>query len=336
MLGEYHDILGKAWDFTKRYRSMWWFGLFAAFLGGNGGEYELFVQHFFDLQDKKGFYSILDPGSVSERWEVAQRFFSEAGAAGWVGALVVAIIALFFIWIVMISQSALVHAVGRKIPARGMTFDKMFSAGREFWVKTFALNLTAKAAILILFLIVAWPITWAMRNDPSTGLRVGLDIVVFFLLVPGAIIISFLTKYAMSFAILKNKTIGESIKSSWKLFTEHWLVTAELSLLVFALNVLMGLGMVVILAIFTLPIYFLAGFIAGAGLTTAFWILVFITAIIFFSIIFMFGAAFSTFQWAAWTFLFVELTKKKRESILARWIRALFPRTSARLSLQRS
>jgi len=326
MIGEYKNVLRDAWQFTKRNRFMWWFGFFAALLGGNGGEWELLIRNFADFKAERGLLFGFTSESLSESWDTWQLVFTDYGVWAWVGAISIIIIALFLIYVIMVSQAGLVYDIGKKLPRRALIFDNVFQVGREYVRPTFWLNVISKAVTVGLFVLIALPFIYALGDDPDEGLRAILDITNFVVMVPIAIIVSFLLKYALAFVVLKKQSIGQAIRHAWKLFISNWVITLEMAFLIFILNSLVGIASVAVIMIFGLPVLFLSSFLVSAGFVTAVWILLFVAAFVFMMVLFVAGSAFSTFQWAVWVHLFNALTTQERESIVLRWIRRFFPR----------
>ena len=116
----YRPILKKAWSISKRYKSLWFFGLFATIIS-SGGEYEIISRSIYDPTNQGGFITI-----IIESFKTAVDSAMSVGGNVWANMfqsiikfpvasivallilLIIVAIGLFFAWIAITSQIGLI------------------------------------------------------------------------------------------------------------------------------------------------------------------------------------------------------------------------------------
>ncbi len=320
----YRNILSQAWKITWRYRYLWFFGLFAALLG-NGGEMEIVLNGFDGgssniipgLQSLHGLLQI-DFFSVHTLDNIGQLLINDPATLLVSLAIFLLIIFLtaFIVWLVIISQGALVHNAARVISGKKHDFKSGLEAGmKKFW-PVFGLNATVKIIIYILLLIVSLPVLAETYRSTAT---ISLSFVILFLIfVPLSVVLSFVVKYAVAYAVIKGNHFIDAIRLSWRLFTRNWLVSVEMAFLLFFINLLAGLCLLFLIFVLAIPFLFVALVFIKSGLFFSFWAVVILAMILFLLIIMFVGACLAVFQISSWTGLFIELTGRGGTSKLTR------------------
>jgi hypothetical protein len=311
----YRSIFRQAWDITWQYKYLWFFGFFAALLG-NGGEYEIL---------SKGLRGDMSQGTVSFlRGTFETGLFSSQGLSNLmatmktdpytvltiflVGLLSLALF-IFVIWLVMISQGALVNNAAMVKMKKKTDFQSNINSGiGNFW-GILGLNLISKSLIYLIFGIISIAIIFS-------NMFYGLLFIIF---IPVAISISFIIKYAVAYLVVKKTAFIESISKGWNLFFNNWLVSLEMAFLLFFINLFVGLCLVVLLIILSVPFLFLIILFNKFASVFFFFIMAGFSVVLFLSLVFIIGSMLATFQVSAWTTLFMELESKGGVSRLHRF-----------------
>ncbi len=320
----YRQILGQALRNTWKHKYLWFFGLFAAFLG-NGGELEFIFRGFDGTLTQglfPGFKRLAATGvfSFSTLANIKQLAIKDPFNLFIVLSvlLMVFILAAFLIWLVIISQAALVNNVSLIEGGKKHSFGQGLSAGiKKFW-PVFGLNFLGRSIIYILFIALALPIviSWNRAVDPSiAGLLFVISFIVF---VPASIVISFIIKYAIAYKVIRGEGFWASLRSGWQLFTKNWLVSLEMAFILFFINFMVGVGLIIILLVLAVPFLFLTLLFSKLALLFNFWIIVFAALIVYLVLIVWVGAMLSTFQIYSWTSLFLRLISQGGVSKLVR------------------
>lgn len=320
----YRNILKQAWGLAWSNKYLWWFGIFAALLGNS--ELEI-------LFNSLGG----DPGqTMFPAWQriVSTGVFS-SGTYGNIGnlfkddtlnliifllvALIALAVLLFLVWLAIVSQAAIVSGSAAAVKQKKTSLKAGLKAGiLNFWPVLF-LNILIKAAVYILLAAISWPVIF-FPGGLSANLFYILALII---AAPAAMILSFIMKYAVAYTVVNGSRIGQALKQSWRLFKANWLVSFEMAILLFFINLLVGLA--VFLAILTLaaPFLFLGLIFYYSLALVGSWFIAILALICFLSIIITGGAVLSVFQIAAWTSLFLELDKKRGASKLVRIVKGI-------------
>ncbi len=314
----YRFILKQAWQISKKFKYLWFFGLFASITAiGGSWEYSLISQgmggnlidnSYLNLEKLINIFDILGGiglGMVS--------LFTN-GFVGAMNALAILITTFVFfaaaIWIAICSQGALVNSLknileGKKKNTEIKIRENLTVGHRNFW-PLFGLNITIQLFILFSFLIVSLPLLILALNDFS-GLNI-LYVILFIIFIPLATGAALAIKYAVAYQVFEEKGFMKSLLKGWGLFKKNWLISLEMAVILFIVSFLAGL---LFLAIVFFPLSLI--FIGSLALQQI-W-LSYILMFLALAAVILFGSVLTTFQVSAWTGLFVEL---KEKNILAK------------------
>lgn len=313
----YRIILKKAWDITRKYKFLWFFGIFALWLG-NGGEMQIFFKTLYAVQDL----------SASQIPQVLNNFLMidfirNAGNLQsiliWVLFIVLELVFVFIgVWLVVTSQVAIIRATDEASNGKKPMFVDSFKGSQMYFWKVLGLNIISEVIIgLFVSLFVILLLLIVVNLGSQFKFLVGVIIFVIFL--PIAIIISFVMRYAINFVVLKEEKFLDSISKAWFLFKTNWLVSLEMTLALLIINSLIGLIIVYFTIIIIGPFFRMDMMSLFAFQNVAFGLIFFKLLPLF--LIYMFvGAGIAVYQTVAWTLLFNELVSSKRYSKLVRII----------------
>lgn len=319
----YRKILSRAWQITWRSKYLWFFGLFAALLG-NGGELEIIFRGFNgDISQKllPGWQRFAETGIFNTN------IFSNAGRLlindpiSLIFILVVFLMIIFLvgflIWLVIVSQAALVNNSANIIAGKSHDFKQGLEVGlKKFW-PVLGLNILIKAMIYIVFVLLSLPVIFSVAQSNFIAANL-LFLISFLLFIPLAIALSFIIKYAIAYVVIKGSRFVEAIKLGWQLFIKNWLVSVEMAFILFFINFFVGLCLLLLFLILAVPFLFLALIFVKATLYFNFWLIIILALILYLSIIVLVGAGLATFQISSWTGLFVELVSRGGMSKIVR------------------
>ena len=101
------------------------------------------------------------------------------------------------------------------------------------------------------------------------------------------------------------------MEKGWKIFQNNWLVSLEMSLILFLINFAVGIVTIAVISLFFLPLLLLSLQLYLPLLTALSFILTLAAMLVAASI-------FNTFQISTWTSLYIHLQEKKGLSKLER------------------
>jgi len=300
----YRQILQQAWEHTKAHRWLWLFGLFAALIVGNGGEIDIYFNHLGTLTEDTSFLS----PSFWLRWQLGLAIFG------------VGLLSMVVIWFIITAQTVLIYAANHSQSAGGLEFKNYIKIAQKYWWSIFVLNLIQKIFILGLLLVLAIPWLAAFLQYKILYYEIMYLIISFVILVPLAILTSFLFKYAANYIVIAEQRLLPALSSAWKLFRRNWLVSLEMAGLIFCLNLLVSFSLLVIYILSSSPFIILST-VSGLAANSYSGLLSFVLIAYYILVILivLLGAVFSTFQWSAWTILFKEISVGRGQSKITRW-----------------
>jgi hypothetical protein len=320
----YRDILKKSLAVTFEHKNLWFFGIFAALLGGIG-RYSM-------------SFSRIPEDWNSSVFSTAAIFYGQFSAAGNVFAnlanifkrdpvsasifmaflIIIVLVSIFLLWLAVVSQAGLINNSAKIIKSNGKKERVTIQDGLAVGVKSFwpvlGYNMVAAALTCFFAVLVGLPLIFlTAQSDASVYL---LYILLFVLFIPLALIISFLTKYAICFSVIKGQKFVDSFIEACMLFGQNWLISLEMALILFIIDFLFVMAMGIIFLVLAIPYLFIAkilslGVFILIGADVFFPLAVVIGLFLALVAIILAGAMITCFKTVAWTDIFINLVDKK-------------------------
>ncbi len=314
----YRLFLKQAWNITKRYPHIWFFGMFASLLS-LGGEYQIIA---------KGTTSTPGGQFISDGNLLLQNFFNPSfysnlaelaieNKAALISLITIFLLALALIivmfYLAILSQAAIVkqsaNIIISKKKKEHLTINEgLVEARKHFW-RVLALNFSSYVIVSLSLILVSLPLLFLLITD-SIALNVSYAIL-FIIFVPIALSIALIIKYAIAIRILEERSFVASLTKAVNIFKDNWLVSLEMALILFLINFIVGVVTIFFISLFFLPMLFIA---------LQFFVPILAALSLLLSIGTMLIAAswLNTFQISAWTGLYLHLQDKKGHSKLER------------------
>lgn len=315
----YRDILKRSALITWRNKYLWFFGLFASLLVSTGRFNMSFSQTSDDWS--KNIFSNLalffNNGVLSGNFfrGVGLYFRQDPIAASifTVFFMVVFVLALFLLWLAVVSQGGLTADSAKIIKSNGKGEKPTIKSGLEIGAKKFwpvlGFNLIAIILVYLFSAIVGLPLVY-ISPRPDIDIML-LYTLLFILMIPLALIISFLGKFAVCFSVIKGKKFIDSIEHAIKLFAKHWLISIEMALILFFIDFIAIFAIGLVLLILAIPYFFVSIAVATVFSVGIFWLSVVLGLTLAIIIVIFSGSMLTTFHIVAWTDIFIDLTEKK-------------------------
>lgn len=322
MASLYRNILKQSFKIAWRKKYLWFFGLFAIILTSNDAEFEI-LNRFFKSNDS-GLFSPLEAISSAGvlSWQGLNNAFSLLKTdpisllASILVLVIIVLLIIFIVWLMIISQSALVKNTSLVIAGKENNIQSGVETGlRNFW-QVFGFNVLNKLAIAIAAAIISLPVTLGLFSGQAV-ISVSLFILIFLVLVPVSLSISLIIKYAIAFRVIKGFSFIESIRRSWVLFWNNWLVSLEMAITLFVINFFASIAIIIAVLMLVWPFFLLSYLAALISAGTLLFIQILSVAIIFVFVVAC-GSFLAVFQVSSWTGLFLELINRGATSKLAR------------------
>lgn len=319
----YRATLRRAWQITSRHKKLWIFGLLAALLG-NGGEYEFLLNQFGDISKNDwgvagGLLSFFG-ASGQNAWLILTKLVQNLPTAAFVTLGIIVILAMVALWLAVIAQGALIKGVVEVEDEREVKLGSLFRAGQEQFWPLLAIVITSRFLAVFILAVIGAPLMalWLLLSGNATAL--GLTFLALVLAAPLFIIFSLIAKLAAAYQMTEGKGWRSSFVAALTLFANHWLVMIETALLLFIINLIVGLLFVAAIALIAVPFLLLAYFFVGQGQTILVALLAELGAALFVIFLVLFGSALATFQNSAWTILFLKIRRERHMPKLLRLV----------------
>lgn len=312
----YRHVLKQAWKITINNKRLWVLGFFATFLA-NAGIYDILLRGISGAVNRGALSSVflqtdflqtssLAFGALSipfTLWEIGEKISIVLPVL-----IFISVICALFLWLGASSQGGLMFAASKAVKNSKYDLKDAFHSGTvNFWPLLIT-NLVSKTIASLLLLGVSYPVFLILTSEGIKPML--LYFALFFLFVPGALIVSFLGLFSGAGVVTKKMNLFVAVKTSWEQFSKHWLVSLEMAFIILGLGVLVTAGMLLAVLILSVPFVILAviaGLFAG-GAGTSFVFLVAFAAL--FALALAIGSAFTTFQISAWTLLYLRFLEK--------------------------
>ena len=305
----YGNLIGDALKITLRNRYLWFFGFFA---GGTTG-----FNVPTNVPSGGGNFN-LDDFQQSNTMLSAAQFGQGLGNGVIIAGLIVValIIALFFIFMAVVSQGALADSVAAIDRGNRRGFGSAFRSGLgNFWrvLGYFVVFiLIAIGLLLVIGIPVALLIGGTFVATQAVGARIAVAVVVGLVAVLALIVVfvplSIVGQYALREIVVRRERILGSVGSGYAIFRRN--IGRSLLILLIQVGLSIGIAIAFLLAILIVGLVLAlpAIALAVAGSSTGVWIAGGIALLIFIPLFLVATGAIGTFSHAYWTLAYLRLT----------------------------
>lgn len=317
----YRSIIRQSFIIAWRHKYLWFFGLFATLMASN---FEIELINRFTNRQANTIYDwqrwadtgIFNPQSWIQLGEMAR-----VDTWSFISLMVVLLVIIAFviglIWLSTVSLGALVSNTNKALAENGKTLTVAerkhdtsvgFKEGRKRFWPIFGVNIIVRAIVYILAVVTIAPV--AISEDLSVSMSL-LYFIVFIILLAIALLMAFITKFAIAFIVLKGQSMGQSIVSAWKLFKKNWLVSLEMTLILFALTMVVSIALIVAVMLVAIPVVALYLLSVLVGSFALFIVSLIVGLLVSLAIVIIGGSFLSVIQITAWVSLFNQLISSK-------------------------
>jgi hypothetical protein len=309
----YGNLIVDAFRITLRNRYLWFFGFFA---GGSTG-----FNVPTNVPSGGGNFNPDDFPQASMMLSAAQVGQGLSSAVIIAGLIVVALIlALFFIFMAIVSQGALADSVAAIDRGDRRRFGSAFRSGLgNFW-RVLGYFVVFFLIAIGLFLVIGIPVALLIGGTfvatESVGARIVVAVVVGLVAVLALIVVfvplSIIGQYALREIVVRRERVLGSVGSGYGIFRRNIGRSLLLLLIQFGLSIGIAIAFILAALIIGLILAIPAIALAVAGLSTGAWIAGGIAAIIFIPLFLVATGAIGTFSHAYWTLAYLRLTAPPR------------------------
>lgn len=293
----YRPILQRAWNILWRVRYLWPLGLFAVLYIGPGGEYSLLssptFQAFANPKVSLDFIrALIQLDGVNVILQKIGEAFQFQGAQLSLVLAVYVLLGLILTGLIVLAQAVLTRGIGQRVRGRSEHLALLVQNVWPAFGRAFIIVVGGIALLYLTLFLLTLPFFVSYVLHPTTAAIALAELVVIFVFLPAFFVISFLSKYALAFVVLENRTTGAAVREAWEMFRRNWIATLELALLLAVIN------LVVFYLVLAIPLPLLQS-------NTV------IGQLVFVSLLFVAGMLNTVFQFACWVLLFLQLRETR-------------------------
>lgn len=244
----YREILKRAWNISWKNKALWFFGFFASIISF-GAELKIFSKAFSQESGLKTINDIslfIKTGIFSKETlqNIPQLLKTETSTMLllFLYLLVILAMTIFFVWLATSSQIAIIDAI-KKINKEGQQKisikEQLKKSKNKFW-PVLGMNaliwLIVNGVTLLISLLL---VVILIQDKTYLTLLYGFLFIIF---IPIILFISFIIKYAIAYIVIDGKKISSALKNGWILFRKNWLISIEMSITLFFINILVILA----------------------------------------------------------------------------------------------
>lgn len=299
---ELRTILGQALAVVMRRKYLLFIGFFAGLSSYSGEVNFLFrksnsVAALQGLLD--GIRTAIRGGDVARFWNALKTLWihNVAPMSGYI--FVIAVIAALIIWLIVVSQAAIVRIIGRERQGKPTgIMDGVYAGTEKFWT-LLQVNIVA--------LLVGWGAWVLLAGVPAAAYLISghgaWSMIAHFGSILSSLvtaILLFLLQYATAAVVLGDLQFIPSIVASWKMFRRNVLASLEMAIVLFTITLVFSFAIIGSAALL-FNVFTVAGFIGMLA----------VLAIVY--------AFFSAFSFASWTLFYLRMLDGKPESKISQW-----------------
>lgn len=251
----YRPILLSALHHVLVKRDVWFFGIFALFLGsGSAIETVLRAKNGLENFDAPFLYRLFPFFEPIRQW--TDQLSALPSVRAYATAVVLLVLVLSLLFLSVISQGAIIRET--KAERKRVTMrDLARHARKRFW-PIVGIDLALKAALAVCVLILLAP---PMSMIPFLS---DILLIIQWLIGYGLMFVaSVVAVYALVSIVNREEGFQDALKEAWGIFSTHPGASLEMALILFFLNLLLGIGVLAFLLLLSVPYTFL--FLAGAA-----------------------------------------------------------------------
>jgi hypothetical protein len=314
----YGDLIKDAFWITLRNRFLWFFGFFAGGTSAGGGNFSFPSggSGGIDYDDfgESGPGDFGGPSSAAPGFDPGQWIFDNLALILAIGALV-ALIALFFIVMSLMSQGALAESVAAIDRGENRRFSSALRAGvSNFW-RVLGYYLLFILIALGLLLAIGVPLALlaagVFAGTESAGARILTVVLAGLVGIPLLIVVfiplSIIGQFALREIVVRRERVVASIGSGYRLFRRNLGKSLLVWLIQLAISIGAGIALLIALLLVAFILALPAIILAIAGYTTAAIVAGIVAALILLPILLVAAGAFGTFSHSYWTLAYLRL-----------------------------
>ena len=250
MFSFHRSILRQAWQTTWKHKRLWLLGILAG-LVNTGGVLNITFRTFHRLSPELTWRSYLEgsmPGATTILLYVQKlALVSQTRLGLTVAVILIALIALAVL--ALCAQAGLIKAI--PLVDRGRKLGHFTNHSLTTLGQLLGLDFLARLAMLLLTFGTGLAIVKLVSHTVTGNALITFGLLLIF--IPISLLIGYLSVFAAIEVVIKGQGIIHAVQNTWRVLTKHWLPIAELTVLLFFVNLLASFTAIVAVVLFAVP-----------------------------------------------------------------------------------
>jgi hypothetical protein len=298
----YKKVYYNSWQLVKKNSYLIIFGLFASVLG--------FMQEIKILTNLNKVDTDFITTNIIHWTSILTKFATQnLSWQAFVAYMLFFLVAALILVITISSQGALIYSVkdGKKNKKKALFKNSIQVGVEKFWPLLGMHVLNSLVSVFFIVVVIEPIIYFLAANYIGDLLYLLISVVTFFLLLPLAVMLSFVTRYGAAYIVLKNQKLIDAFINAWTLFKINWIVTVENALLLILFTLIYGLVLSGAIAVALVPLLLLSILLSFIN-PIAFFIIFAIGVIAAIVVLLIGTSLYGAYYNIIWANFFLELT----------------------------
>lgn len=307
---QFHD----AWKITFRNPALWLLGLFASLTVTNGF-FESGFRNILLLFNLDTFFGSLpaayQAGGISDTLSLsALQSIQKSANYPWNLFIIIAVLVLIMA-IAVIAQITMILNINRQsgpmAAAKSALYSPTERTGR-FW-DTLFIQLIFKAVSIFIFMLIALPLMISLMVNNYGGVLLS-TLFFFFIFIPVALGLTVMRNFAVTAAVLEQRSAVGSITHSWKMLRKNMLISFESVIYLLLLRVAGTFVVILILAVVLLPAALVTMILLSAQYVVIASIFAALLALVAVGFVLAVRGMYATYEQSVWVLVFKRIDEE--------------------------
>ncbi|MGB9609307.1 MAG: hypothetical protein ACP5IX_00680 [Patescibacteria group bacterium] len=296
------NLLKQSWQIVRHNPILWLFGFFSAFLWTN--EVNLLINNtkFFS----NNLNILLSSKILSQTIFNLDTFKKLIGHLELANFIFIFLPILVLFILALIAQICLIKGIQDAADGQKIIFSQSLKTVRSVFWLVFLLNIFSLAIIYLLFMILRLPFAYLFLKFSQTIWLIIYLILSLILLIPGSLVISFVTRFAIIDLITQPKNLWLSLKNAFSFFIHQWLKIIWLAIILIGIGFVFGLILFILITTASFPFLILSNFFYYLKIPLGSWLMFSLGLLLLILLVCFLGSIFSAFQIAVWVLFFQQ------------------------------
>lgn len=309
MTMNFGEILTRAWQIIWKHKVLWIFGILASCVSGNGsgGGNSNFNADADSFQSSNRDV----PPFLRDFFNAIERFFADSTPEQWIGIAIglfclIMIISLISYVLGIMGEIGLYRGVMMvEGGAEKLTFAELWTASTPFFWRLFLLRTVPSLVFLALLAIFLVPAIFLAESTEGVSFLLIL-LPVFCIILPLSFVVALAIWLGTLTVVMEDLSLPDALKRGWQLLRENFVNMLILGVMLFAVNLIVGLVIALPMILIFLPVIF--GIAVGGEIMQATMLTALVCFCLLLPVLTVLGGILQSFNYTSWGLAYLRFT----------------------------